>query len=268
MLFLPSKKISLFPEQWKGMEYFNVAWRQMSASQKRLISTVSGTQAREQPLAPEKFSADSFASVTFRATSRSKMSESMLSVQAQKSLYCGCLWLYRVQYWMWPVPCGQLWSTAAVEHSQKTLILSLDGRSCCIGDVPWKLSGCIFSAQIWAHHFWANYRYSVQWQRPVVVQNNDGLSNLFSCWSKVYGKYNQMLGLSVKGNGFQSCLFPWYCVAWKHTANSHEKKGAAWWDDSSTLQANQNTDLNEILILFTKEIVTKHLPWFTCSVAV
>lgn len=36
---------------------------------KRLISTVSGTQAREQRLAPEKFSAGSLVSITFTATS-------------------------------------------------------------------------------------------------------------------------------------------------------------------------------------------------------
>lgn len=44
----------------------------MSASQEGLVSTVSGTQAREQPLAPEKFGADSFASVTLSATSGAK----------------------------------------------------------------------------------------------------------------------------------------------------------------------------------------------------
>lgn len=42
---------------------------------KRLISTVSGTQAREQRLAPGKFSAGSLVSIAFMATS---------GVQAQK----------------------------------------------------------------------------------------------------------------------------------------------------------------------------------------
>lgn len=168
MLSLPSKKISPLTEWWKGREYFNVAWRQMSASQEGLVSTVSGTQAREQPLAPEKFGADSFASVTLSATSGAKcLSPCCVSRHRNLCLYCQgrCLWLYRVQYWMWPVPCGSPWSTAAVQDSQKTLILSLDGRSCCMEDVPCKLSGCIISAQIWAHCFWANYRYTVQWEK-------------------------------------------------------------------------------------------------------
>lgn len=144
MLFLPSKKISPFTEWWKGRECFNVAWRQMSASQKRLISTVSGTQAREQPLAPEKFSAGSFASVTFRATSGVKCLGPCCAPRHRNlCLYCGgkCLWLYRVQYWMWPVPCGHPWAIAAIDSLFRWQILLH--------------RGCALEA-FWLHHLWSD----------------------------------------------------------------------------------------------------------------
>lgn len=44
----------------------------MSTSQKRLISTVSGTSARERPLAPAKFSAGCLAYKIFTETSGAK----------------------------------------------------------------------------------------------------------------------------------------------------------------------------------------------------
>lgn len=151
-----------------------------------------------------------FCICNIRATSRSKMSESMLCVQAQKSVFL--LWrelslavqgaVLDVTSALWPSMIN-----CCIQHSQKTSILSSDGRSYCMENVPCKFSGCIMSAQIWAHHCWANYRYTALWERPLVVQNTDGLSNLYSCWSEISGKYNQMSGLSVKGSEFQSCLF-------------------------------------------------------------
>lgn len=159
MLFLPWK-VSPFTEWWKGREYFNAAWRQTSASQKKINLYCQWNPGQGATSGSREIQCRLPCVHNIHGNLWSEISESRHRNLCPCS-YCGqVLWgvmplVFQAnlpvcsegnmgwspsawQYWIWPVPPGHPWSTASLQDSQQTLSLSLVDRSPCVGYISCK----------------------------------------------------------------------------------------------------------------------------------